>query len=364
MTLRRTPLYDVHQEREARLTEFGGWEMPVQFDSIRTEHTAVRTDVGMFDVSHMGEIEVSGPDAIELCQRLTTNDVDSLDIGRAQYAAVTDEAGIMLDDIMLFRLAADRILFVPNAGTDTMMARRWRDHRDRWDLDADVENRTEAFGMMAVQGPSATDALSDAGIPEAGELSKHAITELAVEDITCLCARTGYTGENGYELLVPWDDTPAIEARIDAVPCGLGARDTLRLEMGYLLAGNEFDAEDDPRTPLEAGIEFAVSLESTPRFVGADALREQRDAGPAQRLRGIRMLDRGIPRSGYAVLDTAGAEIGQVTSGTMSPTLGEAIGLAYINTDAAGAGDDIHIDIRGNGKKARIEAPPFVETGQ
>lgn len=364
MTLRRSPLYGRHAAREADFTEFGGWDMPVTFDGIRTEHAAVREAVGTFDVSHMGEIVVAGADAEELCQRLTTNDVSALAPGRAHYSTVTNDRGEILDDIMLFRLAADRLLFVPNAGKDEAMATRWREHRSAWELDATVDNRTDEFAMLAVQGPEAVATLAEAGVASPDEIPKHGIESRDVAGVTCWCARTGYTGEDGFELLVPWDESPAVDEAIPGQRCGLGARDTLRLEMGYLLAGNEFDQADNPRTPLEAGLEFVLDLDARPRFVGHQALVDQREAGPAQRLVGIRMRERGIPRTGYAIVDGDGEDIGEVTSGTMSPTLDEPIGLGYVDVEQATAGTDVGVRIRGARKKARIVTPPFLEAAR
>lgn len=359
MDLRRTPLYDRHAAHDPTFTDFGGWEMPVSFDSIKAEHGAVREDVGAFDVSHMGEIEVTGPDALRLCQQLTTNDVEALDTGRAHYAAVTDEDGVILDDIMLYRLEEDRYLFVPNAGKDEWMYDRWTEHRDGWGLDADIDNRTSDFGMLAVQGPSADTALGDAGV-DTDHIDRRDIVEVSIDGVDCWVSGTGYTGENGYEILAPWDDAGTVDAAIDATRCGLGARDTLRLEMGYLLAGNEFDHESNPRTPLEARIDFAVDLEATPHFVGHDVLVEQRDAGPDELLVGFRLEDRGVPRSGYAITDGEGTEIGAVTSGTVSPTLGEPIGLGYVESAFSTPETTIAVDVRGTERMARIVTPPFV----
>ncbi len=358
MELRRTPLFDAHTARDATFTDFGGWEMPVSFESIKTEHAAVREDVGLFDVSHMGEIEVTGPDAMDLCQRLVTNDVSTLAVGRARYAAVTDEDGIILDDIMIYRLAEQRFLFVPNAGKDDWMADRWADHRERWDYEAEITNRTTEFGMLALQGPAADTALRDAGC-DPDTIDRRDIVESAVAGIECFVAGTGYTGENGYELLVPWEEAETVDDAIEATRCGLGARDTLRLEMGYLLAGNEFDHESNPRTPLEARISFAVDLESTPHFVGRDVLAEQQESGPDSLLVGIELDERGVPRTGYVITDREGSEIGIVTSGTMSPSLGKPIGLGYVEAPFAEPETGIAVRIRDDERMARIVSPPF-----
>lgn len=362
MELRRTPLYDRHQERGADFTDFGGWEMPVSFDSIRVEHQAVRESVGIFDVSHMGEIAVRGPDAKELCQRLTSNDVDALYPGTSQYSTILNEEGVILDDTILYQLDDADYLFIPNAGHDDWMIEHWRTHRDNWDLDAEVKNETERYGMLAVQGPEAIASLEEAGLDEVADIDRNAIVEMTVDGVECLCAGTGYTGEDGVEVLCPWDRTPAVEAALDATPCGLGARDTLRLEMGYVLSGNEFDPETNPRSPLEAGLGFVVDLDAEPRFLGHTALLEEERTGPENSLVGLMMLERGIPRHGYDITDGSGRTIGSVTSGTMSPTLGEPIGLGYVETAFAETGSEVAITVRDAERKARIVTPPFLES--
>lgn len=363
MSLRRTPLYERHADHDATFTDFGGWEMPVSFDSITTEHAAVREDVGVFDVSHMGEIEVGGPDAARLCQRLTTNNVLSLEPGDSHYSTVVDSEGIILDDILLYCLEPDRFLFVPNAGKDEWMSERWLDHRDEWDLDASVENRTESFGMLAVQGPNARITLEEAGVG-VEDIGRGEIVRTEIAGVACWIAGTGYTGEDGCEIIAPWGNTSRIAAQIDATPCGLGCRDTLRLEMGYVLAGNEFEHETNPRTPIEARLDFVVDFDAEPPFVGRETLLDQYENGPDDLLVGFEMEERGVPRAGYDVTDTDGAVIGTVTSGTMSPTLGTPIGLGYVKADAAPAETSIGIAIRGEERKARIVTPPFVSTGR
>ena len=361
MSLRQPPLADEHAARGASTTEFGGWEMPVEFDSIRTEHEAVRTAAGIFDVSHMGEIEVVGPDARELTGRLTTNDVARLDPGDALYAGITDEEGILLDDTVIYRLpdrAEPTYLFVPNAGNDVAMADRWRSHRDRWGLEATVDNRTEGYAMFAVQGPDAEELVADAVGEAVREIGRFSAGYHELAGVDCLIARTGYTGEDGFELVVPVDGATAVWNAFDCQPCGLGARDTLRLEAGFLLAGQDFDAEENPRTPYEAGIGFTVSLDTA--FVGRDALAAQQERGVDERIAGFRLLERGVPRHGYPILDGEGTVVGEVTSGTMSPTLGEPIGMGYLPTALTEPGTEVAVEIRGSGKTARIESRPFV----
>ncbi|MEF8787320.1 MAG: glycine cleavage system aminomethyltransferase GcvT [Haloarculaceae archaeon] len=361
MTLRTPPLRDLHDGRGAQFTDFGGWEMPVEFDSIRAEHTAVRESAGKFDVSHMGEIAVSGPDAARLCQRLTTNDVLALDPGEAQYAAITDEDGIILDDTVVYNLPASAdadYLFIPNAGHDSEMSDRWVTHCDQWGLDATVTNRTTEYAMIAVQGPDAPELLAAETDVDLLEMDRFDIASGAVGGIESLVARTGYTGERGFELLCPWDAAETVWETLDCQPCGLGARDTLRLEMGFLLSGQDFHPETNPRNPFEAGIDFVVKLDT--EFVGRDALEGIAVEGPEQKLVGLELIDRGVPRHGYEVTTSDGELLGEVTSGTMSPTLGEPIALAYLPVAYAEADRTVRVVIRGEPKKARTTTTPFL----
>ena len=357
MSGRSTPLLQSHDELGARFTEFGGWEMPVEYDSIRTEHAAVREAAGKFDVSHMGELVVTGPDAAELCGRLVTNDVRAMAVGDAKYALITDGAGVILDDTMVYRRDDSEYLVIPNAGHDAEMYDRWVAHRDEWGLDAEVENATERLAMVALQGPEAADLAAGIAHESVTDLEHMEATWAEVAGVEAYAARTGYTGEDGFEFLYPADEAATLWDALDCPPCGLGARDTLRTEMGFLLSGQDFDPEDNPRTPYEAGVGFAVKLDH--EFVGRDALAEQAEAGPAQQFVGLGLEERGIPRHGYAITDPGGAEVGTVTSGTMSPTLGEPIGLGYVDAALAEPGTEVRVVIRGDPKTAKIRATPF-----
>lgn len=361
MSDRKPPLCTTHEEYGATFTPFGGWAMPVEFDSIRTEHDAVRESVGIFDVSHMGEISVSGPDAAALLQRLTTNDVESLSIGKAQYSMITDTDGIILDDTVIYRLAEEKFLFIPNAGHDEEMETRWADHREEWDLECEVENVTEEWAMFAVQGPDSEDLVADVAGDDLRDLGRFSITEAEIEGADCLLARTGYTGEDGFEVLVPWDSAEKVWREFDCQPCGLGARDTLRIEAGFLLSGQDFDPEENPRNPYEARVGFAVDLDAggSEGFVGRDALARVEEDGPEELFVGIRLEERGIPRHGYEIV-VDGSPVGEVTSGTMSPTLGEPIGLGYTPTEYAEEGTAIAVRIRGSDKRARTVTPGFL----
>jgi aminomethyltransferase len=360
MTLRQPPLAGVYED--PTLTDFGGWEMPVEFDSIRAEHTAVREAAGKFDVSHMGQVTVSGPDAFELTQRLTTNDVAALDPGDAQYAGITDAGGVLLDDTVVYRLPeaeADDYLFIPNAGHDGEMTERWVTHRDEWELTAAVTNRTEEYAMVALQGPDAEALLATETGLDLASLGRFEVASAPVAGTESLVARTGYTGEDGFELLCPVADAETVWTAFDCQPCGLGARDTLRLEMGFLLSGEEFHPRDEPRTPYEADIGWTVALDTD--FVGRDALAAQERDGVDERLVGLELLDRGVPRHGYEVTDPDSGALGHVTSGTMSPTLGVPIALAYLPTEYAEPGRSVAVVIRGEPKEARTRATPFID---
>ncbi|ELZ35316.1 glycine cleavage system aminomethyltransferase T [Halogeometricum pallidum JCM 14848] len=366
MALRKPPLREAHAARDAKFTEFGGWDMPVEFDSIRTEHAAVRESVGIFDVSHMGEVEVSGPDATTLMQRLTTNDVTRLNPGDSQYAMITNEEGTILDDTVVYRLpdeAGERYLFIPNAGHDAQMHERWTVHRDEWGLDAQVNDVTEEWAMFAVQGPDAGDAVAAASDGDAADLPKFEAHYADVVGARSWVARTGYTGEDGFEILCPWDDVETVWNAFvddhDCTPCGLGARDTLRIEMGFLLSGQDFDPETEPRDPYEAGVGFTVKLDT--EFVGRDALEAVYEEGVDEKFVGLKLLDRGVARHGYDVVDDDGHVVGHVTSGTMSPTLNEPIALGYVPVEHAEPGTRLRVAVREQEKRAKVVSTPFLE---
>lgn len=361
MSLRKPPLGEVHATEGATFTEFGGWDMPVEFDSIKVEHHAVREDAGIFDVSHMGQIEVAGPDADELMGRLTTNDVSALDAGDSQYSMITDEEGTILDDTVVYRLPDEvdaEFIFVPNAGHDEQMFDRWTDYRDEWGLDAEVSNATEEFAMFAVQGPNAPDLVAEAADESVTDLSRFEAKFVEFGPAKCWTARTGYTGEDGFELMVPTDHAEAVWNSLDCQPCGLGARDTLRMEHAFLLSGQDFDAEENPRNPYEAGVSFTVKLDT--EFVGRDALEQVAEEGPDEEFVGLTLLDRGVPRHGYEITDTGDEVIGEVTSGTMSPTLDEPIALGYVPTEYADPDTEVRVVVRGQSKKAKIVSTPFL----
>ena len=357
----RTPLYDSHCQAGADFTDFGGWEMPVSFDSIREEHRAVRDGVRLFDVSHMGQLVVDGPEAETLLHRLVPSDVRSLEPGAAQYSCFLRSDGIILDDIVVYdHPSKSEYVVVPNAGHDEGLHGRLREHADRWDLDVTVENRTAETGMIAVQGPEAVARVETEADDPIEELQPFTVTETSIGDVECLVARTGYTGEDGVEILFPGDDATAIDTLFDDVQrCGLGARDTLRLEAGLLLSGQDFDPEDEPHNPYEAGIGFVVDLDSGD-FVGRSSVEQARD-GTDEQIVGLRIEERAIARHGYEIRSD-GDSVGRVTSGTMSPSFGIPIALGYVDASLASPGTELTVSIRDRSVEATVVETPFLES--
>jgi aminomethyltransferase len=347
-TLRRTPLFDRHKAAAARLVPFAGWEMPVQYEGIRQEHVAVRTHAGMFDVSHMGEIETAGPEAEALLQRLLSNDVSRIAERGAQYSVLCRRDGGVLDDLFSYRLDDGRFLTVTNAANHEKDLAWFRDHADRFD--AEVKDARDDWAMIAVQGPEAGAALER--ITD-GELPKRFRTaDLPVAGVPCLVCGTGYTGEDGCELLVPPDGAAVVWdalAREGVTPAGLGARDTLRLEVCFHLYGNDL-SED--RNPIEAGLGWCCKLDTC--FIGADALR---DLQPDQTLAPFAFTGPGIPRQGNPVRTERGE--GVVTSGSLSPCLETGIGMAYVPSEAAAPGTAVEVDVRGKARAAEIREKPL-----
>jgi aminomethyltransferase len=348
-TLRRTALFERHQQAGAKLVPFAGWEMPVQYEGIRREHVAVRTSAGVFDVSHMGEIETTGPQAEELLQRLLSNDVTKIAERGAQYSVLCREDGGVLDDLFTYRLP-DRFLTVTNASNHERDFAWFRDHAA--DFDAEVKDARDDWAMLAVQGPEARAAVERLA---EGELPKRMRTaDLAVAGVDCLVCGTGYTGEDGVELLIPPDGAAAVWDALlgeGVVPAGLGARDTLRLEVCFHLYGNDL-SED--RSPIEAGLGWCCKLDTG--FIGSDALR---DVEPDQKLAPFAFTGPGIPRQGNPVKTEAGE--GVVTSGTLSPCLDVGIGMAYLPVAGAEPGTTIEVDVRGKPRVAEVRQKPLYE---
>jgi aminomethyltransferase len=360
--LRRTPLWEAHRTLGAKLVEFGGWEMPVSYRGIVDEHRAVRGAAGLFDVSHMGEIEVRGSEAGAVCQALTTNDVRRLVDGHVQYTLLCRPDGGVVDDVTLYRHGPERYFFCVNASNAAKDLDWIRAHAGS----ATVTDLSDATALLALQGPRAAEILARlTGAPLAG-LRSFRFLEDRVAGLPALISRTGYTGEDGFELyLAAADAAPLWSALLDAgrgdglEPIGLGARDTLRLEAALPLYGHELD---DATTPLAAGLARFVALDGDD-FLGCAVLRRERETGSPRRLVGLEMRAPGIARQGHAVLADA-APIGHVTSGTHAPTLGRAIALAYVDAARATSGTALAVDIRGRAVAAAVVPTPFYKRSQ
>lgn len=362
---RRTPLYAEHESLGARFVPYAGWRMPVQYRGVTEEHHAVRRAVGLFDVSHMGRLEVRGEGATPLIDRLITNDLSKLELGRALYTCCCNEAGGILDDLIVYRLAADRVLVICNAANRTKItahvAAQLAEHgRGRAEL-VDVSDRT---CLLAVQGPKALELVTALGsqlsLPDA--LSSFSIRETRVMGVPCSLARTGYTGEDGVEIVCAVEDVVPLwrglverGRSLGVEPVGLAARDTLRLEARLSLYGNEIDESTDP---LEAGLGWTVK-EAGRDFVGKTAIALARQRGAHRQLVGFEMVGRGIARHGYRIMTPAGEPLGVCTSGAPSPTLGKNIGLGYVLVGHGSLGAELSVDCRGRAIPARVVKTPF-----
>ncbi len=354
--LKRTPLYDTHLELGGRMMPFGGWDMPVQYTGILNEARAVRSNAGLFDVSHMGRIDISGPDAVSLLNRVLSVDVPKLRRRRARYGVICNLDGGIIDDTIVYRLGRERFLLVPNASNADTVADwllRWRRGSD----EVDVNVITDELAMIAHQGPTAQLMLSGLTDHDLSSLRLFRAAETEIAGAPSIVARTGYTGEDGFELMVPAGDAARIWRALSdagAVPCGLGARDVLRLEAGLPLHGNDIDAGTNP---YEAGLGRFVDLDRD-EYVARESLIRLRDAGPARRLVGFDVVGRGIARQGHAIV--AGDErVGEVTSGSYSPTLDRAIGMGYVREDLSDPGTPLHVDVRGRMVEAEVALLPF-----
>jgi aminomethyltransferase len=352
--LRHTPLYEQHVELGAKIVPFAGWEMPVTYEGIREEHSAVRRHAGMFDVSHMGQVEVEGPGALTFLQRVLSNDIAKVHVGGAQYSVLCNEEGGVIDDLFAYRLGGDRFLIVTNAANhETDLA--WLGRQSR-QFDAIVRDVADRYAMLAVQGPHARAVVSRAlGV----ELPpRFHVAHVQIGRRPALACGTGYTGEDGVELLLdPEVATPIWCELLEAgvVPCGLGARDTLRLEVCYPLHGNELTPE---RNPIEAGLGWCCKEETG--FIGAETVARARAEGTAEKLVAFEIAGQGIPREGNPVMRGGGDEqVGAVTSGTFAPSLERGAGMAYVRSELAEVGTELEIDVRGKRRPARIASKPL-----
>ena len=363
-SLKRTPLYEAHVKAGARLVPFGGWEMPVQYAGIIEEHRAVRSAVGLFDVSHMGEFEVDGPGALDALQSLTTNDVAALEVGQVQYSLLCYPNGTIVDDLTVYRLAGDRFMLTVNAAnidkdwawvtTYTSLAEYQR-KGVRW------RNVSAETGLIAAQGPKAEELVGRLADQDVGKLGYYRFARGAVAGIDTLISRTGYTGEDGFELYASAAATARLWAALleaghddGAQPIGLGARDTLRLEMKYALYGNDID---DTTNALEAGLSWVVKP-AKGEFIGRAALEKVRAEGVRRKLVGIEMVDKAVARHGYPVLKD-GRRVGVVTSGSYGPSVDRYIAMAYVETALAAVDTPLAVEVRGQAKAARVVRTPF-----
>jgi aminomethyltransferase len=357
-TLRRTPLHERHREAGGKLVPFAGWEMPVQYAGVIEEHRAVRTAAGLFDVSHMGEVSVKGPGAERFLDAITPNDVSKLKLGRAHYSGLLTERGTYVDDLLIYRLAAEEFLVVVNAAN--------RDRDVAWILerrsgDVEVRDVSDDFALLALQGPKAVEILAPLTDVDLSTIKYYGFAPGRVDGHRAIVSRTGYTGEDGFELYVDpeagpplWDRLLATGASHGIMPTGLGARDTLRLEAGMALYGHELDEQT---TPWEAGLDWVVKLDKGD-FLGRDALVRQKQQGVPRRLVGFEVTGRGIARDGHEVR-MGGRRVGAVTSGTWSPTFERALGMAYVEAGCEAPGSEVDIDVRGRSVAARLATIPF-----
>jgi aminomethyltransferase len=356
--LRRTALYSNHKALGARLVDFHGWELPIQYESILKEHQAVRTLCGLFDVSHMGQVWVTGKDALNFLQKVNANDISKIKPGKAIYSHLPNEKGGVVDDVIVSCLAPDRYLVVVNAATaDKDFA--WFQKQAKG-MKVELKNDSDRYGMIAVQGPRAAELVA-AEYPFAAQLPRFGACELKIFDQESVITRTGYTGEDGFEFIVPnemisrlWDNLLLKGRSLGAVPCGLGARDTLRLEAGYLLYGQDLD---DEHSTLEANYGWVLKIDKGD-FIGKAALQDQLKHGIKRRLTGLRLTERGVPRPGCAVY-LEGEKIGTLCSATFSPTLQAGIGVGYFDRPDLKPGAPVEVELHGRRTPAVIAPVPF-----
>lgn len=362
----RTALYEEHKSLNGKIVDFAGWEMPVQYSGVLDEHKTVRTQVGLFDVSHMGEVLVTGRGALEWLQKMVTNDLSKVAVGQAQYAALCYDNGTIVDDIITYRKGADSFFICVNAGNAKKDVAWLKDHLPTSGVV--LEDLSAEYSQIAIQGPRSRELLQEAVDIKIGDMKYYWFAEGKVFGTPAIIARTGYTGELGFEVYIPnsaarmvWRGLLEVGQKYGVKPCGLGARDTLRLEMGYLLYGNDMD---DTTNALECGLGWVTKF-AKGDFIGASALRTANEQGLKRKLVGFEMVDKAIGRHGYKIFgsESGGSEIGHVTSGSVGPSVGKNVGMAYVTTDKSVLGSDIWVEIRGERKHAKVAKKPFYTHG-
>lgn len=359
MMLKRTPLYDSHVSLSARMVDFAGWEMPVQYSGLIPEHMAVREAAGLFDVSHMGEIEITGPDALNLVQLITTNDASKLQDNQVQYSTMTNEAGGVIDDLLVYRINSEYFLLVVNASGSDLDFQWIKSHAGSFNVE--LGNVSEAFALLALQGPRSERILQDLCDHMLDRIPYYWSQRVAVDGISCLVSRTGYTGEDGFEIMCDAQDARHLWNRLlvtgqdrGLLPCGLAARNTLRLEAALRLYGSDMD---QTTTPLEAGLGWVVKLAKGP-FIGREVLEQQKAEGLKRKIVGFEILDKAPARDGYPIV-VGGAEVGRVSSGSPAPYLKKNIGLGYMPMEQSAIGTDFFVVVRGRNIPARVVEIPF-----
>lgn len=360
MELKKVQLNDVHENLGARMVPFAGYNMPVRYSSDIEEHNTVRNAVGIFDVSHMGEFLISGPHALDLIQKVTTNDASKLEPGKVQYSCLPNDRGGIVDDLLVYMIREEEYMLVVNASN---IEKDWNWISGQNNVGATMKNISDDFSLFAVQGPKATETLQKLTSVDLNTIKFYTfqVGQFAGAENVIISA-TGYTGAGGFEIYLHnqdaeriWNEILKAGEEFGIKPIGLGARDTLRMEMGYCLYGNDID---DTTSPLEAGLGWITKF--TKDFINSDSLKKQKETGIAKKLVGFKMIDRGIPRHDYEIQDEAGNTIGRVTSGTMSPTLSQGIGLGYVNMEQASPGTVIFIAVRNKRLKAEVQKLPLI----
>ncbi len=360
MTNKRIPLHSIHEQLGGKMVPFAGFEMPVRYSSDKEEHVTVRNGVGVFDVSHMGEFMIRGPHALDLIQWVSSNDASKLENGKAQYSCLPNESGGIVDDLLVYRFSEEKYMLVVNA-SNIEKDWNWIESQNKWG--AEMENVSDDIVLLAVQGPKAIDALQKLTDVNLSEISFYTFKSAILADVEMVISATGYTGAGGFELYITKEYAEAVWNKIfeagkefDIKPIGLGARDTLRLEMGYCLYGNDIT---DETSPLEAGLGWVTKFSK--EFVNSQSLAAQKEAGVTRKLVGFEMIDKGIPRQGYEIVNSNGEVIGQVTSGTMSPSLNKGVGMGYVTVEHSKSETEIFVQVRGKNLKAQVVRPPFLK---